>query len=180
MAEDIQDRSCTPEFEEKKAAKLQVLAESIPDELYLPQEITDNPPTDVSELPRTCGILTPEELEITENYDAAGLAEAIAAREYTAVAVAKAFSKRAAIAHQLTCCLTEFFMERAIKQAKQLDEYLISNGETIGPLHGVPISIKEHMPIAGTYSSQGYFSSIVKDEKDSQMVKILRAAGAVF
>jgi amidase len=71
-------------------------------------------------------------------------------------------------------------MDEAIEQAKKLDEYLEKNGKTIGPLHGVPVSIKEHMPIAGFYSSQGFFGDIAKSEKDSQLVGILRSKGAIF
>lgn len=170
----------TPEFEEKRAALLRTLEESIPNEYYLPQEIFDKNPTDVSTIPSTCGILSSEELDITEKYDAVSLAEAIAARKYTAVAVAKAFCKRAAIAHQLTCCLTQFFEDKALERAAQLDEYLEKNGKTVGPLHGVPVSIKQHMPTAGTYSDQGEYGTTVKDDKDALLIRILREAGAVF
>ena len=170
----------TPEFEKKREALLCTFAEKVPKEYYIPQEVINNPPQDVSELATTFGILTPKEIEITEQYDATGLAEAIAGKKYSAVEVVKAFSKRAIIAHQLTCCLTQWFMDEAVNQAKELDEYLEKNGQTMGPLHGVPISIKDHMPIAGTYSSYGYFGSIQHDEKDSQLVRILRRQGAVF
>lgn len=170
----------TPEYEEKRAALLRSFSEKIPQEYYIPESVTANPPKDVSELATTFGILSPEEIEITEAYDATGLAAAIAEKKYTAVAVVTAFAKRAIIAHQLTCCLTQWFMPEAIEQAKSLDEYLEKNGKTIGPLHGVPVSIKDHMPIAGTYSSYGNFGSIQKDEKDSQYVGILRSLGAVF
>lgn len=170
----------TPEFEEKRTALLRTFYEKIPREYYIPQDIIDNPPTDVSGIPSTCGILTAEEIEITENYDTVSLAEAIAARKYTAVAVAKAFSKRAIIAHQLTCCLTQWYPDMAEKRARELDEYLEKNGKTVGPLHGVPVSTKEHMHVAGMYSSMGFYSSIVKDEEDSQMMRILRNLGAVF
>ncbi len=71
-------------------------------------------------------------------------------------------------------------MDSAVKQAKALDDYFEANGHTIGPLHGVPISLKDHIPIAGTYSSQGCFGSILKNEKDCQMIRILRDLGAVF
>ncbi|KIW17824.1 hypothetical protein PV08_05019 [Exophiala spinifera] len=170
----------TPEFEEKRAALLRTLEESIPREYYLPQEIFDKKPTDVSTIPSTCGLLSSEEIQITEQYDAVSLAEAIATRKFTAVAVAKAFCKRAAIAHQLTCCLTQFFEPEALERAAQLDEYLEKNGKTIGPLHGVPVSIKEHMPTAGHYSSAGEFSTLVKDDKDALLIQIVREAGAVF
>ncbi|RYN59653.1 putative amidase [Alternaria tenuissima] len=170
----------TPDYEKKRASILEAFAAKVPPELRLSPKITADPPKDVSEIPTTCGILTPAETNITEKYDAVGLAEAIAARKLSAVEVATAFSKRAIIAHQITCCLTQWFMDDAIKRAQELDKYLEKNGKTIGPLHGVPISIKEHMPIAGTYSSQGSLASTVFDEKDCLLVSMLRSMGAVF
>jgi amidase len=170
----------TSEYEQKRAAILETFAGKVPNELRLPSSIIANPPLDVSTVPATCGLLNAKEIHITEGYDAYGLADAIAAKKLTAVEVVTAFSKRAIIAHQLTCCLTQWFMDEAIKRAQELDDYLEKNGKTVGPLHGVPISIKEHMAIAGTTSSQGCFSSTEFNEEDSQMVGILRSAGAVF
>ncbi|TID18855.1 hypothetical protein E6O75_ATG05976 [Venturia nashicola] len=170
----------TPDFEEKRAALLQSFWDKIPTEYLLPADIINNPPIDVSKIPSTCGLLTAQEIEITETHDCTSLAEAIATKRYTAVAVATAFGKRSIICHQLACCLTQWFMDSAIEQAKVLDEYLEKNGKPIGPLHGVPISIKEHMPMAGSFSSQGSFGSTVKDEKDSHLIGILRELGAVF
>ncbi|KIW18846.1 hypothetical protein PV08_03135 [Exophiala spinifera] len=170
----------TPEYEANRLPILAALSKNIPEEWYLPQELIDNPPRDVSNIPRTCGLLNAEELEITENYDATGLAEAIAARKYTSVAVVKAFVKRASIAHQLVCCLTQLFPDDAVEQAAKLDEYLAKTGQTVGPLHGVPISIKDHMPIAGHKSSYGELATTYDDDKDCLFVKILRKAGAVF
>jgi hypothetical protein len=57
--------------------------------------------TNVLHIPSTCGLLTSEELAITEQYDATALAEAIRSRALTSVAVARAYCKRAAVAHQL-------------------------------------------------------------------------------
>jgi len=170
----------TPEYEEKRVALITSNFSKVPREYCLPADLIANPPLDVSDIPRSCGILTEEELQITEENDATSLAEAIASKKYTAVIVATAFAKRAIIAHQLVCCLTQWFMDEAIVRAKELDEYLEKNGKTIGPLHGVPISIKEHIWIAGRASSAGTFSSMRKDAKDSQMVAILRSLGAVF
>ncbi|OAL04438.1 amidase [Phaeosphaeriaceae sp. SRC1lsM3a] len=170
----------TQDYENKRNTLLQDFAKKVPYDLRLPAHLISNPPVDVSTVPATCGLLTAEEVEITENYDAFGLAEAIATKKLTAVEVARAFSKRAIIAHQLTCCLTQWFMDEAVKRAQELDDHLERTGKPVGPLHGVPISIKEHMPIAGTYSSQGCFSSIVLDKEDSQMVAMLRHMGAVF
>ncbi|KNG46117.1 general amidase [Stemphylium lycopersici] len=170
----------TPEYERRRASILETFASKVPVKLRLPADFFSNPPKDVSNVPKTCGILTPAEIDITENYDAVGLAEAIAARKLSAVEVATAFSKRAIIAHQLTCCLTQWFMEDAIKKAQELDDYQQKTGKTVGPLHGVPISIKEHIPVTGTYSSAGSLASTLFDEKDCLLVSMLRSMGAVF
>lgn len=170
----------TPDYEAKRLPLFAAISANIPEEWYLPQDLIDNPPKDVSNIPNTCGLLSAQELEITEAHDATSLAEAIAARKYTAVTVVKAFIKRAAIAHQLVRCLTQFFPQAAIDQAAQLDEYLLKTGKTVGPLHGVPVSIKEHMAIAGHNSSFGELSTTFHDDQDCQMVDILRKAGAVF
>ncbi|PNH34577.1 hypothetical protein BJF96_g2226 [Verticillium dahliae] len=170
----------TDAFEAKRADILQAFSEKVPHAHFLSKDIIDNAPPDVSNIPVTCGILSPLELAITENYDAVGLAAAIASRKFTAVSVATAFSKRAIIAHQLTCCLTQWFMAEAIEQAAHLDAHLDATGKTVGPLHGVPVSIKEHIPIAGKPSSAGCLGSIAIDSEDCQMTAILRSMGAVF
>lgn len=42
----------------------------------------------------------------------------------------------------MTKSLTEINFDEAIKEAERLDEHLAQTGEVIGPLHGVPISLK--------------------------------------
>lgn len=161
----------TEEYEKNCTAIADELASRIPKEFHLPEAVIKDPPLDVTEIPRTCGILTKEEINITEAYDAFGLAEAIAKSQFTAVQVATAFCKRAAIAHQLSCCLTDFFMDEAIERAKYLDDYLQTHGKTVGPLHGVPISIKEHMPVKGRAASWGFLVTRTVTETDCLMVK---------
>ncbi|KAK4165544.1 acetamidase [Cladorrhinum sp. PSN259] len=170
----------TPEFEKLKQSILDEFWAGVPESLYLPESLIKNPPKDVTAVPRECGLLTHEEIEITENYDAVALAEAIATKKFTAVAVTQAFSKRAIIAHQLTSCLVEWFPDEALARAKELDDYLEKTGKTVGPLHGVPLSVKEHMPIAGHYTALGFLDTRHKDDKDCHMISIFRAAGAVF
>lgn len=58
-------------------------------------------PVNILHIPRDCGILSEQELIITEQYDAIALAEKLATKSLTATAVITAFSKRAAIAQQL-------------------------------------------------------------------------------
>ena len=47
----------------------------------------------VTDVPRTCGLLTPQEIDITENYDATALAEAIASKKFKCVDVTRAYCK---------------------------------------------------------------------------------------
>jgi amidase len=41
-----------------------------------------------------------------------------------------------------TFCLTEIFFGEALVRAKKLDEHLAETGKAVGPLHGLPISLK--------------------------------------
>lgn len=63
-------------------------------------------------------------------------------RKATSVEVVTAFCKRAAISQQCVNCLTEIFFEEAIARARECDGYLEKNGRPMGPLHGLPISLK--------------------------------------
>lgn len=84
-------------WEDIVADKLARLDGTIPAEWRL-----NEPPTDdnVMDYPAKSNILTADELDITA-LSAVDLVAKMAARELTAVAVITAFSKRAAIAHQL-------------------------------------------------------------------------------
>ncbi|EKD19928.1 uncharacterized protein L3040_002391 [Drepanopeziza brunnea f. sp. 'multigermtubi'] len=136
---------------------------------------------DVRSVPRTCGILTQSEVSITEKYDATALADAIRARSLTAEQVTVAFCKRAAIAQQLCNCLTEIFFEDAIERARFLDNEYARTGKTLGPLHGVPISLKDTFKVRGYDASIGIASLVGKPAKDnSLLVDILLEIGAVL
>ncbi|KAG2365968.1 amidase signature domain-containing protein [Suillus spraguei] len=164
-------------------AKARVLREQldakIPAALKLPPAILEDPPLDITHIPETCGLLNAQELTITE-LDATAVCQKIAAGELTAVEVVTAFGKRAAIAHQLTACLMDFFMDEGIRQAQQLDEYFQKEGKVIGPLHGLPISVKGHFPLKGTVGCGGFLVNMETSTEDCDMTSILRSLGAVF
>lgn len=123
------------------SAQLSRLQNQIPPTYRLDESLLENPPLNVTSIPETCGILSQKEITIT-NLDATGVLEKIKSKELSAVEVVTAFGKRAAIAHQLTACLTDFFIDEGIQRAKELDDHLETHGEPVGPLHGLPISIK--------------------------------------
>ena len=149
-----------------------------------------NPPENPSKWYREH--LAERQIDIVE-LDATGLAEEIAKGKYSALEVTEAYLKSAAVAHAATNCLVWFDPEGARAQAKALDEEFNRTGSTVGPLHGVPMSIKgkycvpednsltgdmvqvKGYPMSGgTVASAGY----VPDE-DVEMVAIFRRAGIV-
>ncbi|GLA48863.1 hypothetical protein AnigIFM63604_004447 [Aspergillus niger] len=161
-------------------------AAKIPQAWRLPAEFTANvsetAPTNVLDVPRKCGLLSAKQLEITENYDATALLEQIHSGKLTAVEVAEAFCLRAAIAQQVTRCLTETFFDIALQRAKELDEYFQSTGKVRGPLHGLPISLKDCFNVAGVPSTIGFTAFIAHGpvKNNSSVVQILLDLGAVL
>lgn len=134
---------------------------------------------DVIPYPETCGLLTPEEIEIT-NASVEILLVRLAAGEWSSFIVTTAFYKRAVISHQLVNCLTEVFVERALARATELDEYMQKTGKVAGPLHGLPISLKDQLCIKGLETTMGYVSWIGKyADSNAVLVDILYECGAV-
>jgi amidase len=68
----------------------------------------------------------------------------------------------------------------AIQRATELDEHYKRTGKTVGPLHGLPISLKDNFNIVGKTSATG-FCAWADDpmQKDSTIVQMLRELGAV-
>ncbi|CAG7962777.1 unnamed protein product [Penicillium olsonii] len=136
-------------------------------------------PANVMGIPRSCGLLTETELELTEKYDATALVTMLANGKVSAEALLTAFRKRATIAHECTNCLTELIPE-AIESAKACDRFLARTGNPIGPLHGLPISVKEQISIAGHYTNVGFVSMVSNHStEDASIVKSLKSLGAV-
>ncbi|KAJ5167215.1 uncharacterized protein N7482_005996 [Penicillium canariense] len=167
-------------------AEWRLPAHLIPAGMLSPAEsITEGPNrygrVNVTEIPRTCGILTPKELEITEKYDVRGLVSAMTGGKLKAEDVIRGFCKRAAIAHQLTRCLTEPLFDRALRQAKELDDHLQRTGTPVGPLHGLPVSVKDTFCVEGVDSSIGLSALAFKPaRKNAALVDLLQSLGAVI
>jgi amidase len=133
--------------------------------------------------------LSKEELGITA-CSADKIAQKCGSGEWTAETVTRAFCHRASIAHQLLHCLHEIFFDAAIKDAKKLDAYYAEHKRTKGPLHGVPVSLKDQFHVKDVETSMGYVGWIgtfegkkgTGKEKvyESEMVAMLRNAGAVL
>jgi amidase len=77
-----------------------------------------------------------------------------------------------------------------LSDAKYLDDYLVEHGRPLGPLHGVPVSLKDQFHVKGVDTSMGYVGWIgtfqgrkddpMRGVHESEMVRELRALGAVL
>lgn len=130
---------------------------SIPPAWRLPSSSQPPSPQTTIEIIHSSNILNPQELQWTETADICALLSHLASREVSSVQLTTAFCKRAAIAQQLTRCLTEIFFDRALVRAKELDEHLEETGRTVGPLHGLPVSVKDRFDIKGLDTTVGMF-----------------------
>lgn len=99
-------------------------------------------PRNVLGLLSSTGSLSERELEITGAADATALIARIHSGTWSAEEVTVAFSKRAVLAHKLVNCLMDVDFEAAVARARELDAYLKETGRLVGPLHGLPVSIK--------------------------------------
>lgn len=123
---------------------------------------------------------TEQEKYITE-MPGVELAALIAAGKLSSVEVFQAYAKRATIAHQLTNCAMELFIDEGLERAKQLDAYFAEHNKTVGPLHGLPLSLKEHYDYEGKITHAGFVSWVERvSPKSAKTLEDLAAQGAVF
>ncbi|KXX74804.1 Acetamidase [Madurella mycetomatis] len=123
------------------------------------------------------------------SFDVPDLVANMANGSLTAVQVAGAYCKRAAFAHQLSNLLLEIGFDDALARAKELDSYFEANGKLIGPLHGVPLTLKDQFHVKGLETSMAFVGWIgtfegkkgTGKEKnvESELVRELRSLGAV-
>ena len=75
----------------------------------------------------------------------------------------------------------ELFIDEGLKQAEERDNYFKEHGKTVGPLHGIPISLKEQMNYKDKITHGGYVSKIVNiPNSHGVTTSILEKLGAVF
>ena len=76
--------------------------------------------------------------------------------------------------------LTDVYAEAALAEAREKD-IMVERGELLGPLHGVPITIKENVDQEGRPTSNGVkaFANTIAPA-DAPVVKNLRDAGAII
>jgi amidase len=107
------------------------------------------------------------------------LARRIRDREISSAEVTDAFLARIAAHNSKLNAIAQLFEKDARSRAKEADEAL-TRGRNWGPLHGVPITIKEQFLMANTPSTLN--SKRMKDfiaPEDGVLVKRIKSAGAV-
>jgi aspartyl-tRNA(Asn)/glutamyl-tRNA(Gln) amidotransferase subunit A len=103
----------------------------------------------------------------------------IASRKASPVEVTQACLDRIAKLDPLLNSFISTFAEQALSDARRGEE-AIQSGRSRGPLHGVPVAVKDLFDIAGTPTTAG--SAVFKNhaaERDAEVIRRLKAAGAV-
>ena len=91
-------------WQELAADKKKRQTDSIPKEWIITPPPSDV--LDVTGVPKTCGLLSPFEVEVTETTDVSILLDKLASGTWSSVDVTRAYYKRAIIAQQLVSILT--------------------------------------------------------------------------
>ena len=84
------------------------------------------------------------------NLTASEIVKKIRAKEFSAKAVATAYLDRVKALEPKVKAFNEVFHDQALKQAEAVDARL-AKGESVGPLAGVPIAIKDNLLIKGEH-----------------------------
>jgi amidase len=110
---------------------------------------------------------------------ASEIAAAVRQNKISATAVIEAHLARIASVNPGLNALVTLGAEAALERAQALDREL-AYGKVVGPLHGVPISVKDTIEVAGLPCSAGTLGrkAFIPDA-DATVVARLRAAGAV-
>ncbi|KAJ5470894.1 hypothetical protein N7530_008251 [Penicillium desertorum] len=118
--------------------------------------------------------------KITDIDNITSLLECMEKGEFQVEQVIKAYIQRAVVAHLLTNSLTEVLFEDALEQAKQLDADFAKTGKLKGPLHGIPITLKDQFNVKGVDTTLGYVGrSFAPAQEDAVLVQILKKMGAI-
>jgi amidase len=100
-------------------------------------------------------------------------------REVSAVEVVSAHLERIEAVNPDVNAIVTLVPERALEEAARADE-AAKRGEPLGPLHGLPMAIKDLVDTAGIRTTYG--SPIYRDhvpDVDAALVRRLRSAGAI-
>ncbi|GAA6053096.1 hypothetical protein JCM3770_000382 [Rhodotorula araucariae] len=99
---------------------------------------------------------------------------------WTATNVMLVYVRSATRAHERSNVLSEVLFNRAVKQAMDLDAQFEETGKIVGPLHGVPVSIKDQVDIEGVDTTMGLTHKINRPAStDATLIRVIREAGGI-
>lgn len=107
------------------------------------------------------------------------LAQALRNKELSAVEVMEAHLNQIERVNPHVNAIVTLLPERALEEAKAADQRLM-NGESVGPLHGLPVAHKDLVETKGIRTTYG--SPLFKDNipsEDALIVERLRGGGAI-
>ncbi len=111
---------------------------------------------------------------------AKSIARSIRRREVSAVEIVEAHLRRIDETNPALNAVVKLCAERALKEARRADAAL-ADGEPKGPLHGVPMTIKDSLDTEGVVTTGGTLGRAgFVPERDSTVVARLRRAGAIL
>jgi len=111
--------------------------------------------------------------------DATSQLVALAGKRVSAVELLKASLARHAETHDRLNAVVAADPERALERARALDDARI-RGETLGPLAGLPMTVKDTFDVAGMAASSGLMELKRRMTEDAAAVSHARRAGAVI
>ena len=108
------------------------------------------------------------------------MAAAIRAKAVSSEELVKAHLERIAAVNPVLNAVVQWDADAALRQARRLDE-LLAQGTLLGPLHGVPFTVKDAFETAGLVASAGTLGRrTYVPEADATAVSRLRSGGAVL
>ena len=112
---------------------------------------------------------------------ASELAERIRQREVTALEVIQAHLNHIKQHNPQIKAVSVLAADEALASARRADQELSAGSSEVGPLHGVPITLKDHAIVKGLRTTLGmpqYWN--YRPSKDCELVARLRRAGAII
>ncbi|GAA5825521.1 hypothetical protein JCM11251_000271 [Rhodosporidiobolus azoricus] len=99
---------------------------------------------------------------------------------WTASSVMLVYICSASRSHEKTNALTEIMFAHALKAAQDLDAEFSRTGKIVGPLHGVPVSLKDQIDVKDVDSTIGFTHDTNRPaHEDASLVRVIRAAGGI-
>ncbi|KAK5449840.1 hypothetical protein LTS15_008412 [Exophiala xenobiotica] len=171
------------------AAKVRADMARIPNEWILKADLLENATSQSCIAGEFINSLLDDETRRITAMDVPELVQNMEDGSLSAVQTINAFGKRAAYAHQLSPLLLEIGFDMALNRAQELDDYYKENKKLIGPLHGVPLTMKDQFHIKGLDTSMAFVGWIGTFEGkkgtgkerhvESELVRELHSLGAI-